>query len=487
MKKTKKVIISLMFVLLIANLVPISYSLNSISVSGPDDGMDLWCFSRDIANDYFSDWFGEPSLSTLASYDELVTYLSNNPDITAYSAVGHGSAYSFMLKDGTYLTASRLPQIMLEREPFHFVLMSHCGGLDSYCSGTMAYALVKGDFENSIVAGTHHITTAGDEYTPTQRVYEAFNTRNQFMYMCDTNRNMTFGDIYEHLNNSINTSLGCRYFRVVGNLSLCLNDIIAMHNYQSPQYNITVISPNGNETYGNGDVMTIEWNSTGTSNLLCELYMECQSWKRIAVLPPSGTYQWTIDLHNMSPFYKCFKIKLTSEDGLYDFSDDLFTINRLSSNITYFINITAPHGGESWEVGETYSINWSTNVINYTVVMFLFKGNNVVNFYYIPNKGYYNYTVPFDMIVGSDYKIAISDKFGFSGCAIDYSDDYFSIKLSYTDGDINEDGRVNVLDMLLIGQHWMQSGTPGWIPEDINKDGHVNVLDLVIMGQHWTG
>jgi len=53
--------------------------------------------------------------------------------------------------------------------------------------------------------------------------------------------------------------------------------------------------------------------------------------------------------------------------------------------------------------------------------------------------------------------------------------------------DLNGDGRVNVLDMIRVGQHQGESGQPGWIPEDVNQDGTVNVLDMVIIGQNWTG
>ena len=53
--------------------------------------------------------------------------------------------------------------------------------------------------------------------------------------------------------------------------------------------------------------------------------------------------------------------------------------------------------------------------------------------------------------------------------------------------DVNCDSNINVLDMIRIGQHWGQTGSPGWIPEDVNKDGTVNVLDMIFIGQHWTG
>jgi len=53
------------------------------------------------------------------------------------------------------------------------------------------------------------------------------------------------------------------------------------------------------------------------------------------------------------------------------------------------------------------------------------------------------------------------------------------------DWDINGDDATDVLDMVLIGQHWGESGLTGWIREDANEDGTINVLDMVLIGQHW--
>ena len=45
----------------------------------------------------------------------------------------------------------------------------------------------------------------------------------------------------------------------------------------------------------------------------------------------------------------------------------------------------------------------------------------------------------------------------------------------------------NVLDMISVSQHWGESGTPGWIRQDVNSDGVINSLDMIIIGQNWTG
>ena len=62
-----------------------------------------------------------------------------------------------------------------------------------------------------------------------------------------------------------------------------------------------------------------------------------------------------------------------------------------------------------------------------------------------------------------------------------------SITVAYAGWDVNMDGSVNVLDVVLVAQHSGETGSAGWIRQDINADGTINVLDLIIIGQHWTG
>ncbi len=58
----------------------------------------------------------------------------------------------------------------------------------------------------------------------------------------------------------------------------------------------------------------------------------------------------------------------------------------------------------------------------------------------------------------------------------------------YPPWDVNMDDSVDVLDMIIIAQHWMETpNSPNWYDRaDVNGDGIVNVLDLIIVGQHFT-
>ncbi len=55
--------------------------------------------------------------------------------------------------------------------------------------------------------------------------------------------------------------------------------------------------------------------------------------------------------------------------------------------------------------------------------------------------------------------------------------------------DINMDNNVNVLDLIVVAQHFgSHKGEENYAREvDLNSDGEINVLDLIIVAMHWTG
>ncbi len=50
--------------------------------------------------------------------------------------------------------------------------------------------------------------------------------------------------------------------------------------------------------------------------------------------------------------------------------------------------------------------------------------------------------------------------------------------------DINEDGHVNILDLILIAQDFGKTASPG-SRTDVNNDGNINILDLILVAQHF--
>jgi len=51
---------------------------------------------------------------------------------------------------------------------------------------------------------------------------------------------------------------------------------------------------------------------------------------------------------------------------------------------------------------------------------------------------------------------------------------------------VNEDGEINILDEMIVADHWGEVGEPGWIRADVNHDGEINILDLALILKHWT-
>ena len=58
-----------------------------------------------------------------------------------------------------------------------------------------------------------------------------------------------------------------------------------------------------------------------------------------------------------------------------------------------------------------------------------------------------------------------------------------TIEGQLTIGDVNRDGRVSILDLVLVAQHFGET-VPANSEVDINGDGIINVLDLILVSQN---
>jgi len=55
------------------------------------------------------------------------------------------------------------------------------------------------------------------------------------------------------------------------------------------------------------------------------------------------------------------------------------------------------------------------------------------------------------------------------------------------EADLNQDGKVNLVDFSILLFHWGGTGGSSNPPADINHDGKVTLTDFSIMVFHWTG
>ena len=175
----------------------------------------------------------------------------------------------------------------------------------------------------------------------------------------------------------------------------------------APETSITVTAPNGGENWPVGTVRNITWTSSNVSNVRLQYSTNNgTNWINITnVTASAGSYAWTIP--NTTSQNCLVLISDVSNALLFDESDTIFTI---SPAVTPTITVSAPNGGEDWEVGSAHSITWTSN--NVTNVKIDYSTNNGTSWINIvpstaASAGSYNWTVP--NTPSTNCKVQISD------------------------------------------------------------------------------
>jgi hypothetical protein len=105
--------------------------------------------------------------------------------------------------------------------------------------------------------------------------------------------------------------------------------------------------------------------------------------------------------------------------------------------------------------------------------------NNVSMVTRTTGKYYYRTTTAFSAVGNYSYSIRATDT---SNNAVTSSTVLFSMPPNW---DVNRDGSITVLDLVLISNQYGDSGGLGWIREDADNNGNVAVLDMVLVSNHF--
>jgi hypothetical protein len=70
--------------------------------------------------------------------------------------------------------------------------------------------------------------------------------------------------------------------------------------------------------------------------------------------------------------------------------------------------------------------------------------------------------------------------------AVNYAVNSYSLGLART-ADFNGDGRVNILDVLILANHFnLRANDPGWDAKiDLNDDGRIDICDDIILAENY--
>jgi hypothetical protein len=199
----------------------------------------------------------------------------------------------------------------------------------------------------------------------------------------------------------------------------------AMFSIVTPSLSsITVISPNGGETWETGSFEDITWTSTGA---LEEVKIEYSfdngdSWNTIVTAADNtGTYNWNVP-GTPSPGCRVRVVGVDNDEKPSDVSDGVFTISPA-------FTVTFPNGGENLSGSFIYEITW-TGSETWSHVSLEYSTDAGADWKvieeYTENTGSYDWRVPYDP--SARCLIRIRGGHGDTG-AMDISDAVFTIGL----------------------------------------------------------
>jgi len=170
---------------------------------------------------------------------------------------------------------------------------------------------------------------------------------------------------------------------------------------------ITINNPNGGENYTGGSTQTISWSNNNVSSNV-NIYFSSDGGNSYSLLANGinnqGSYNWTIP--NISSSQCLIKVTDYYFNNIFDVSNNPFSINPAPSSI----QLNYPNGGESWVIGQSKIITWTSNNINYINIDYSTDGGSTYT-NYISNvnasNGSYSFTVP--NIISNNVKIKVYD------------------------------------------------------------------------------
>jgi endonuclease/exonuclease/phosphatase family metal-dependent hydrolase len=173
-----------------------------------------------------------------------------------------------------------------------------------------------------------------------------------------------YGNDGNHLNQSINVLPNTAVPDSIANALFTASDhvpvFLDVRRALGEAASITVLSPNGGESWSAGSNHNITWSSgnlSGTVTLKLNRNYPGGAWETLfSGIANSGTQSWTVTL----PASTAARIQAASDaqPSITDISDANFSL--VSASLT----LISPNGGESWVVGQPGTLSWSSSGIS---------------------------------------------------------------------------------------------------------------------------
>jgi hypothetical protein len=166
--------------------------------------------------------------------------------------------------------------------------------------------------------------------------------------------------------------------------------------------------------------ISLSWSPTGLARGYELQIAETQDFTAPVVDLPDQTeasYIWQEAAPTTTYYYR---VRTRNEDGTSEWSIGSFR------TVPPMLKVTVPNGGEQWQRGRSYFIQWEDN-INEDVVIELYQGDVPAKVLAtVSSTGAYNWQVPLNIQAGDDYSIKIRS--AVDETMTDESDTVFTIK-----------------------------------------------------------
>ncbi len=257
-------------------------------------------------------------------------------------------------------------------------------------------------------------------------LYYSLNNGTSYNLITSVNDNGLTSQSYSWSIPNTLTSTQCLVKVVSGNWPTVFDVSNAMFTI-TPSADVTVVSPNGGEVWQGLTSHTITWsNLSGASGLYNVEYStnSGSNWTTLATNISGNSYNW-VSVPN-TPSTTCL-VRVTDyiNPCKYDVSNAVFTISPATPIMT------APNGGQTFNVGCTAIITWNPATYYSTIDLF-YSSNGGISYTAIAssltNNGYYTWTVPNAASANCLIKVANSA----DNAVFDISDAPFTISVPLT-------------------------------------------------------
>jgi hypothetical protein len=192
---------------------------------------------------------------------------------------------------------------------------------------------------------------------------------------------------------------------------------------------ITVLGPNGGETWDLGSEVIITWESVNIpGQVKVSLHKNGSYHKTIDNSTQNdGEYTWIVSMNIDPDSDYTVRIRSVDNTSIKDYSNNTFAIDE--GNNTPSIAVLSPNGGGTWTQNQEVIITWESNAIPGLVKVSLHKNGSYYKNIAVTteNDGEYTWNIPNYVSAGNEYTVRVRSVDDTS--IKDYSDTNFTVQV----------------------------------------------------------